>query len=147
MKASANQTVMGGLETPEEEAAAVEAEILVREELFSAIRTFINGFISGGQKGYVAVANILNKRWEPHGRPVTEGVLRSSLSPSGERNYFRAEWLFWFQDNSAEVAEIMARKSKPDKTDRQLLEDFIDELAEDLSHKRIQAALRRARAK
>ncbi len=148
MKAAARQTVIGGLESEQEEQAEIEAEYLMREELFSALRMFTASYICGSLKGYDAVAYQLNKRWEPHGRPVTAGPLRASLSPTNtERNNFRAEWLFWFMENSVDVAEIMARKVKPEKTDRQLLDDLIDELAEDMSHKRIAAAVRRARTR
>lgn len=147
MKAIPTQIVMGGLESEQEELAEIEAEYRVREELFSAIRMFIAGYICGSQKGYDAVAAQLNKRWEPHGRPVTGGPLRASLSMNSERNNFRAEWLFWFMENCAEVAEIMARKVKPEKTDRQVLDDLLEELQEDLSHKRIAAAVRRARTR
>lgn len=148
MKAALAQTVIGGLESEKEETDEIEAEYVMREELFSALRRFTAGYLCGSLKSYDAVAHQLNKRWEPHGRPVTAGPLRASLSPTNaERNNFRAEWLFWFMENCAEVAEIMARKVKPEKTDRQLLEDLLEELVEDLSHKRIAAAVRRARTR
>lgn len=148
MTASLKQTEFGGFDPEKEEEAEIEAEYLMRQELFSALRMFVSGYLCNGLKGYDAVAFQLNKRWEPHGRSVTAGPLRASLSPTNtERNNFRAEWLFWFMDNCAEVAEIMARKVKPEKTDRQLFDDFVEELKEDLSHKRIAAAVRRARTR
>lgn len=153
---NAAQVAIDGLQTQaerdaeeREEELEIEAGVLWRTALWSAMRTFVAGYIGKNKaKGYDAVAAELDKRWgpPPHGRPVSSSVLRACLHDS-ERNNFRAEWLDWFAARSPEVADLMAKRVRPEKTDRQLLEDFIVELAEDLSHKRIQAALRRARVR
>lgn len=148
MKAVARQTVIGGLESEQEEEAEIEAEYRMRDELFSALRTFTSGYICGSLRGYDAVAFQLNKRWEPCGRPVTAAPLRAALSPTNtERNNFRAEWLFWFMEHCPDVAEIMARKVKPTKTAEQFIEDIFKTLEEEMSHKRIAAVRRKAEAR
>lgn len=146
MAAPAKQVAIGGLDLNEE--LEVEAGYLWREQLWSAMRQFVIGYIDAetGLKGYDGCAHRLNKRWEPKGRPVTAGSLRAALNDI-ERNNFRLEWADWFASQSAEVADLLARRVKPAKTDREMLESLLAELREDLPHKRIDAALRRARAR
>lgn len=148
MVAVKRQVEMGGLADETEESQAIEAEKRMRFELFSAIRTFVIGFIDvrTGLKGYDACAYHLNKRWESEGRPVTPAALRAALHDS-ERNNLRAEHLFWFASQCAEVAEVMARKVKPAKSDAQQVLDFEAEARATFSHKEAEAFIRRARAR
>lgn len=132
--------------TDAEEQAEIEAGYIWREQLWSVMRQFVAGYLAGGLKGYDAVAAELDRRWGPKGRPVSASALRSALHDV-ERNNFRAEWLDWFACRSEDVAALMGKRVKPEKTDKQLLEDLVAELGEDLSHKRIHAALRRARVR
>lgn len=143
-----SQVEIGGLETPESRAIQIEASRLWRERLWSAMRQFVIGYIDAGTnlKGYDGCAYRLNEIWEEEGRSVTAGSLRAALTDT-ERNHFRLEWVDWFASQSPEIAEMLARRVKPKKTDRELLDAFLDELLEDIPHKRIQAALRRAAAR
>lgn len=63
-----------------------------------------------------------------------------------ERNYFRAEWLDWFAARSPEIAELMARRVKPIKTDKELLTDLEAEVRETYP-KHGDAVIRKARAR
>lgn len=148
MRVAAKQVEIGGLGTAAERDVQIEASRLWREQLWSAIRMFVIGYIDVGTnlKGYDGCAYRLNEIWEDEGRPVTGGSLRAALTDT-ERNHFRLEWVDWFASQSSDVAELLARRVKPKKTDRELLDAFLDELLEDIPHKRIQAALRRAAAK
>src|SRR5690606_3886420 len=96
--------------------------------------------------GYEHAAAALDRRWGPKGRPVSASLLRAALNDS-ERNYFRAEWLAFFRRKSADVAKIMAAGIKPRKTPEELLSDLEAELREELSHKRVEQIIRRARAR
>lgn len=147
------QVEIGGLDTPADESAEIEAGYLWRDQLFSAIRLFVAGYVdANGLKGYEACAFALTKRWgsdeegrPQHGRPVSPAQLRAALADA-ERNYFRAEWLDWFACRSGEVADIMARRVRPEKTDRQFNEDLLAEIR--ASYPKDAAALeRRARAR
>jgi hypothetical protein len=148
MRAAPRQVEIGGLADETEESQAIEAEKRMRFELFSAIRSFVIGYIDmrTGLKGYDACAYHLNRRWESEGRPVTSGALRAALHDS-ERNNLRAEHLFWFASECPEVAEIMARRVKPAKTDAQQVLDFETEARATFSHKEAEAFIRRARAR
>lgn len=140
------QTEIGGLQTDDEEQAEIEAGRLWREQLWSALRSFAQSYMANGLKGYDACAAALDKRWGELGRPVSASTLRAALNDS-ERNYFRAEWLDWFAARSQDVAELMARRVKPIKTPEERLADLEAELREELSHKRAEAVLRRARGR
>lgn len=148
MVAAPRQVEMGGLVDESEELLAIEAEKRMRFELWSAIRTFVISYVDVGTglKGYDGCAYRLNRRWEPEGRPVTPAALRSALHDA-ERNNFRAEWLFWFATECGEVADILARKAKPAKTDAERIADLEAEIREHLSHKQAEALLRKARAR
>lgn len=137
---------MGGLDDPAEEAAEIEAGYLWREAIYSAMRAFVASYRASAQTGYEAVAAALDRRWGPRGRGVSASRLRAALSDS-ERNYFRAEWLDWFACRSSEVAELMARRVKPVKTDAERIADLEAEIREELSHKRADQVIRRARAR
>lgn len=140
MVAAAKQVSLAGFDQ-DDEAAEIEAENLWREELFSACRQCCRDL-----GGYEHAAAALDRRWGPKGRPVSASLLRAALNDA-ERNYFRAEWLAFFKSKSADVAKIMAAGVKPTKTPEELLRDLEAELREELSHKRVEAIVRKARAR
>lgn len=148
MVAAARQVEIGGLATPTEQSNEVEAAREWRGALWPAIRSFVEGYIDAenGLKKYDGCAYRLNAIWEDFGRPVTSGALKQALLDA-ERNNFRLEWVFWFASQDADIAKILAQHVKPEKTAEQLLSDLLIELLEDLSPKRIQAALKRAKAR
>jgi len=144
--AGSPQITIGGLEDPAEEQAEIEAGYVWREELWAAMRTFVAGYRAGGAKGYDAAAADLDRRWGPKGRPVSASVLRAALHDA-ERNNFRAEWLDWFACRCHEVASLLARRVKPEKTWEVYAHDLEAEIDEELSPKRAAAVRRRARAR
>ena len=147
MIAAQRQISIGGLETEAEERAEIEAGYMWREALYGALRSFAATYSAEGLKGYDACAAALDKRWGERGRPVSASVLRAALHDV-ERNNFRAEWLDWFACRSADVADLLARRVKPEKTDRQLYEDLVAELREnEMSHKRVEQVVRKARTR
>ena len=146
MVAALKQVEMLGLEDPAEEEAEIEAGYVWREALWSAMRTFALGYVDGKLRGYDACAAALNRRWVDKGRGVSAAVLRAALHDV-ERNNFRLEWADWFACRSKEVAELMGRRVKPIKTPDERLADLEAELREELSHKRAEAVMRRARAR
>ena len=147
MVALVKQMAIGGLDDEREVEAEIEAGYLWREQLWSAMRSFAANYVSAsGLKGYDAVAAEIDRRWGPKGRPVSASVLRSCLHDV-ERNNFRAEWLDWFARRDPDVAALLAHQVKPAKTDAERLADLEAELREELSHKRAEAVLRRARAR
>lgn len=77
---------------------------------------------------------------------MSASLLRAGLNDA-ERNYFRAEWLAFFKSKSEDVAKIMAAGVKPTKTPEELLRDLEAEMREELSHKRAEQVLRKARAR
>jgi hypothetical protein len=125
----------------DEEAAEIEAENLWREELFAACRQCVRDL-----GGYEVAAAALDRRWGPKGRPVSASLLRAALNDA-ERNYFRGEWLAFFRRRSEDVAKIMAAGVKVTKTPEELLRDLETELREELSHKRVEQLIRKARAR
>lgn len=140
------QLAIGGLQTDQDEDLEIEAGYVWREQLYSAIRTFVLGYTANGQRGYDACAAALDKRWSPKGRPVAASLLRSSLNDT-ERNNFRAEWLDWFAARCPDVAALMGRRVKPAKTDAERVADLEAELREELSHRSAERVIRRARAR
>ena len=142
----AKQTAIGGLHSDEELEAEVEAGYVWREQLWSAMRQFVAGYIANGLKGYDAVAHELNARWERKGRGVTSGVLRAALLDN-ERNNFRLEWVDWFAARDRDIADLLGRRVKPMKTAEQMLDDVIAEMRDEMSHKRVEAVLRKARTR
>ncbi len=145
MRAVANQIAIGGLEDPADELAEIEAGYLWREAMWSAMRAFVGAYTARGLKGYDAAAAALDARWGDKGRPVSSSVLRSALHDV-ERNNFRAEWLDWFAARSPDIADLMARRVKPVKTDKEELEDLRAEVRETYP-KHADGVIRRARTR
>lgn len=140
------QTEIQGLEDPADEAAEIDAGHVWREELYSAIRGFVRGYIDvSGARGYDGCAAALDRRWGERGHPVSASLLRACLTDT-ERNYFRAEWLDWFACRSPDVADLLGRRVKPTKTDRELYDDLCAEVREEMP-RRAEALIRRARAR
>jgi hypothetical protein len=144
--AATRQIAIGGLEDPLDEELEIEAGYLWRDQLWSALRSFASSYMAGGLKGYEACAAALDRRWGSRGRPVSASVLRAALHDV-ERNNFRAEWLDWFAARDRDIADLLARRVKPIKTAEERLADVEAELREELSHRRAEAVLRRARAR
>jgi hypothetical protein len=146
MVAAVSQMKLVGID-PDEEQAEIDAEVAWRTELFAACRQAVKEM-----GGYEVVAAALDRRWgrQPDGkelgRSVSASLLRAALNDA-ERNYFRAEWLSYFKSKNADVARIMAAGVKPKKTAEELLVDLEAELREELSHKRVEQIVRRARAR
>lgn len=146
---AAKQIAMIGLEDPAEEEAEIEAGFVWREQLWSAMRRFCETYKAeerSGIKRYDAVAAELDRRWGRKGRPVSASVLKAALYDA-ERNNFRLEWVDWFARRDEDIARLIAQQVKPEKTPEQELEDLKAELREELSHKRAEQVLRRARAR
>jgi hypothetical protein len=140
------QIAIGGLEDPSDEQAEIEAGYVWREQLWSAMRSFVAGYIAGGQKGYDAVASALDRRWGEKGRPVSASALRACLHDA-ERNNFRLEWIDWFAARDRDIADLVARRVKPAKTDAERIADLEAALRDELSHKAAERVLRQARAR
>lgn len=145
MKPAARQIAIGGLEDPAEEQSEIEAGHIWREQLWSAMRTFVASYIANGLRGYDAAAAALDRRWGDRGRPVSASLLRAALADA-ERNYFRAEWLDWFAARSPDVADLMARRVKPVKTAEERLADLEAEIRETYP-KHADGVIRKARAR
>lgn len=145
MVAVAKQISIGGLETETDDELEIEAGYVWREQLWSAMRSFVAGYIAGGQKGYDAAAAALDKRWGSRGRSVSASTLRAALADS-ERNYFRAEWLDWFAARDTDIANLVARRVKPTKTEAELRADLEAEIREEYP-KQAEKLIRRARAR
>lgn len=148
MRANAKQVEIGGLGSERDELLSIKAGKIWRTELWSALKLFVLGYIDAetGLKGYDGCAYRLNLRWGEEGRHVTAGSLRAALETS-ERNNFRLEWSYWFAEQSNEIAVLLARQVKPQKTADQKLADTDDEIRETLSHKQAEALFRRRDAR
>lgn len=146
MVAAVSQMSLVGIDADEEQ-AEIDAEVAWRTELFATCRQTVKDL-----GGYEVVASALDRRWgrQPDGkelgRPVSSSLLRAALNDA-ERNYFRAEWLSYFKSKSVDVARILAAGIKPKKTAEELLADLEAELREELSHKRVEQIVRKARAR
>jgi hypothetical protein len=144
--AAVGQMKLVGIDSDEEQ-AEIDAEVAWRTELFAACRQAVKDL--GGNE---VVAAALDRRWGTQpcgkelGRPVSASLLRAALNDA-ERNYFRGEWLSFFKSKNEDVARIMAGGIKPKKTAEDLLSDLEAELREELSHKRVEQIVRRARAR
>ena len=145
MVAAPKQIAMGGLEDPTEDEAEIEAGYIWRESMWSAMRQFVASYMSGGLKGYDAVAAALDKRWGLKGRPVSASALRSALHDV-ERNNFRLEWADWFAARCPDIAALMGRRVKPLKTPEQELEDLRNEIRETYP-KHADGVIRKARTR
>ncbi len=148
MVAVAKQVEIGGLDTDRDRAIEKETAYVWREQLWSAMRSFVECYIDAdnGLKKHDGCAYRLNEQWESKGRPVSPGALKNALEDQS-RNNFRLEWAFWFGSQSAEVAALLARHVRPAKTAEERLADLEAELREELSHKRAEAVMRRARTR
>lgn len=149
MAAIGKQTAFVNLKTQAEQDAEwaeeqleVEAGYVWKASLYSAIRNAIREL-----GGYGVVADALDRRWADHGSPVSASTLRAAFAEQNERNHARIEWLDYFAARSPEVAELMGRRVKPAKTAEERLADLEAELREELSHKRAEAVMRKARAR
>lgn len=146
MVTAAKQLAIGGLDEEREIGAEIEAGYLWREQLWSAMRQFAANYVSAsGLKGYDAVAAELDRRWGPKGRPVSASVLRAALMDV-ERNNFRLEWADWFAARDPEIAALLGRRVKPEKTPEQELADLKAEIAAELP-RRADAIIRKARTR
>lgn len=146
MAAALKQVPMSGLEDPAEENAEIEAGYIWREQMWSRMRAFVSQYSAGQLRGYDAAAAELDRRWGAKGRPVSASILRAALADA-ERNNFRLEWVDWFAARDQQIAELLGRRVKPEKTDAEMLADVLAELREELTHKRIETVMRRARAR
>jgi hypothetical protein len=145
VKAAAKQTAMF-LVTDAEEQAEITAGKLWRVELWAAMRAFALAYVGpNGEKGMAGCAAALDRRWGEEGRPVSESVLNAALKDS-ERNNFRLEWADWFAARSSEIADLLARRVKPEKTWEQYARDLEAEIRAELP-KRADAICRAARAR
>jgi hypothetical protein len=147
MTALAKQVVMGGLDLDADEEAEIEAGYVWREQLWSALRTFVAGYvdIETGLKRYEGCAYRLNKRWATKGRPVTPDALQAALRDS-ERNNLRAEWLDWFAARDAELANLIAHRVRPTKSKDEVIADLEKQILEEYP-KHGAGTIRRARAR
>ena len=71
-------------------------------------------------------AKELDAIWGDRGRPVSAAVLRAALADS-RGNYFRAEWLIWFAQQSEAVADLLLEaggRGKPKKKPEDELRDL-----------------------
>lgn len=148
MPAAPKQVEIGGLDSDDDETLSIKAGYRWRTELWLAIRMFAESYVDAEAKlnKYDGCAYRLNKRWEDEGRPVTGGALKNAVKDEN-RNNFRLEWVFWFAEQSAEIAELLARKVKPKKTPEQRLADNDDEIRATLSPKQAEAFFRRRDAR
>lgn len=116
--------LIGGLDEEREIEDEIDAGYIWREQLWAAMRQLAANYIStSGLKGYDAVAAELDRRWGKKGRPVSASVLRAALNDT-ERNNFRLEWADWFAARDPDIADLLARRVKPEKTDRRMLDDY-----------------------
>ena len=127
-------------EREREEQLEIDAGLIWRTQLWAALRSYTM------MMSYELVANELDKRWAPQGRGVSASYLRACLADS-ERNNFRAEWLDYFGARSEDVAALLARRVKPEKTLQQRFDDLQAEVRDTLSHKQAEALFRRAAAR
>lgn len=93
-----------------------------------------------------AVAGELEKVFAGSGHHVTEALLNNTLRETNS-NYFRGEWLPYFCAVSQDVCDAVAAMNgqrRPTKTDRQLLDDVILTVTEELGKQGV-AALQKAK--
>jgi hypothetical protein len=148
MAAIAKQASFGGLDTETNTAKATEAAYTWREQLWSAMRLFVETYVDleNGLKKYEGCAFRLNKIWEEKGRPVTAGALKQALTDA-DRNNFRLEWADWFASQDSEVAALLGRRVKPQQTKDEYIAALEAEVRDTLSHRQAEALLKRARSR
>lgn len=93
------------------------------------------------------VAAALDEIWGPLGHTVSASTLSNALRDH-ERNYWRSEWDSWFADNSEEFREAsadMCGRGKTKLTDKEVVENFERLVRDELSPKRAEALIRKAK--
>jgi len=113
------------VEDPAEVARDLERKIDDRRELldrfFKACREVCR------EHTYETAATELEREWGDLGRHVSSGILKMSLAPGNERNYFRWEWCMWFAEQSEDVSDLLceiAGRGMPKKPPEEELEDL-----------------------
>lgn len=139
--ATRKQVEIGGLSTEHDRKLETEATYVWREQLWSAMRSFVESYIDGGLKKHDAVAYRLNQIWEPKGRPVTAGALKNALEDVN-RNNFRLEWAYWFASQDEDIAKLLGCKVKPKKTAEDRLADWEAVIRARYSHKEAEKIIR-----
>ena len=146
------QLPMEGLKT-QAERDAEEAEAAARREGRNVLRVRLMSAIKNFCRGQVeTVAGELDKDSETFaagGKGVSASLLRACLTEA-ERNYFRLDWLFFLAEESKEVADVLAEIAgvgKPVQTQEQYIRDLEQGYFEELSSKRAEMAIRKARLK
>jgi hypothetical protein len=118
----------------------LDDERLLFERLMKACREVCR------ELGYDRCAAELDAIWSPLGRHVSAGVLRQTLAPNTERNYFRLEWIIWFARQSEEVADLVLEvigRGRPKKKPEDELRDLKELIRAELP-KRAAALIRKA---
>ena len=129
------------VDDPKEREREADDQRLLAEHFFAACRSVVRE-----GRTWDSIAKELDAIWDPVGRGVSAGVLRATLAPNSERNYFRFEWAIWFARQSEECADLLAEiigRGKPKKTPEQELQDLKDLLREELP-KRAASLIRKA---
>jgi hypothetical protein len=101
-----------------------DAQGVLLEQLLAACRAVAR------ELTYDRCAAELDAVWGERGRTVSAAVLRAALTGT-ERNYFRVEWLFWFAQQSPDVATLVleiAGRGLPKKKPEDELRDLQSEV-------------------
>ncbi len=123
--ASENAQTEMAVEDPEAAKRERERKTEDRRELFE--RFFRACREVCRELGYDTVANELERDWGDLGRHVSSGVLKQTLAPNGDRNYFRWEWCTYFAEQSEEASDVLLEiggRGKPKKTPEEELRDL-----------------------
>lgn len=143
MRSTATQLSMAvddPAEAEKERSREADDQRLLAERFYAACRAVVR------ESSWDAVAKELDAIWDPAGRGVSAGVLRATLAPNSERNYFRFEWAIWFARQSDDVADLLAEiigRGKPKKTPEQELADLKQAIRAELP-KRAEHLIRKA---
>lgn len=131
MAVAKQQLAIVGLKTQEEadaeaalEAADRERRGIMRHRLMAAIRDFARL----RQQNVCATELDKDDSVFGGGKGVSASAFRACLEGT-ERNYFRLDWLFWFVDESDEVADLIVEIGKrglSQKTPEEELQDLRD---------------------
>ena len=118
-----------------------DAHAVRLEQLFAACKRVVREMTAD------AVASELDTIWANRGRPVSPQVLRASLADS-RGNYFRAEWLLYFAEQSPEVRELLIAIGRGDgpKDPKDELTDLHDVLRSEYP-RQAEALIRKGRMK
>lgn len=141
------QVEIGGLDTERDRKLETEACYVWREQLWSAMRSFVESYIDADchLKKHDGVAYRLNQIWESKGRPVTAGALKNALEDAN-RNNFRLEWAYWFATQDEEIARLLGCKVKPKKTAEDRCNDWERVIRARYSHKEAEKMIREVNA-